>query len=204
MGNHYYFLKYRMDKLYTYITEAMDELYHFTNLDNMVSIARDDFMAGYEQSIVRPSDNTTTTCFMISTTRMRYAKGGYPATMINQNLIRITLDGRAIERKYELRNWVYDSSYRNPVGAHIYRRNRHLDPYGDWTQLFEAEERIVISKGDGINDFHKFIKRIDICSTRISMDPDWEQKYDALERYCNEYGIELKLYHTVRDFDYGR
>lgn len=183
-----------MKALKEYITEAMQELYHFTNAYNLVAILKDDTWVA---SIGDDDENPDQT--YISTTRMKYAGTGYPTGLIDdRNVVRVVFDGAKLNSKYKIKpvdkmkgkwmaikaNWTEPDKF-----------DKHFD--GLQTNV-EAEDRVFVNT-EKIKDFHKYIKAIHINLSNI------ENKYlKEISKYCREYNIELKRYKNYSEFNLGR
>lgn len=179
-----------MKALIEYITEAMQELYHFTNAYNLVHILRDDTWVAsndYDEELY------------ISTTRMRNGDFGYPTGLIDDtNVVRVVFDGAKLNSKYKIKpvdkmkakwraiknNWAYPDKY-----------DAHFDKHQ--TDV-EAEDRVFVN-AEKISGVSKYIKAIHINLENI------DNKYlTDIIKYCKKLNIELKQYKNDRDFNIGR
>jgi hypothetical protein len=180
-----------MKTLLTYLTESIQELYHFTNAENLIGIIEDDTWIcsqEYDGEIY------------ISTTRMKYGASGYPTQLLNSsNVIRIVFDGRKLNSKYRIRpvdkmrgkRMAIKANWSNPTSFDA--NKSEIMKQGN----VEAEDRVFINTEE-IKDVHKYIKSIHIDLSNI------ESKYiKDIETYCNEFDIELKKYKNTKEFNLG-
>lgn len=176
------------------VFESVEELYHFTNVGNLINILEEDKLCGYQCCDYK--DDKDDKYYGVSTTRQRCALLGYPHTMINKQIVRITFDANKLLQKYKTKTFVYDDSYRTPQYAKKMWNTKQWNV--EFSSMYEAEERIKIYNGDCIKDLHKYIKRIDVCSSTFG-----DYDFDKIDDYCSKYNIILKLYSNQNKFNYG-
>jgi hypothetical protein len=181
-----------MKQLKDYIFEAMQELYHFTNAYNLVSILKDDTWI---------SSNDYNKELYVSTTRTKYGGIGYPAGMLDDtNVVRVVFDGGKLNSKFKIKpvdkmkgkwraikkNWAMPEAYDKHYPDVLKQEN------------VESEDRVFVNK-ETIPNVSRYIKAIHINLSNI------DRKYlTDIVKYCEKYGIELKQYKNFTDFNFGK
>lgn len=186
-----------MKDLYTYINEALEELYHFTNDYNLVAITKSDT---FEAS---PDDGHSPKGFdyYISATRSKNANTGYPTQMWdNEGLVRIVLDGRKINSKMKIKPLDFSPSKGRAIKAN-WKNKEDFDKYKADIMMqsnVEAEDRILLNKPE-IKNFHTYIKEIHICKDNIDKD-----RYVLIKNWCNAVKVNLIEFENMREFNRGK
>lgn len=183
-----------MKALIEYITEAMQELYHFTNAYNLVHILRDDtWVASIDY------DDDYQEYPYISTTRTKYGNIGYPTGLLDDNnVVRVVFDGAKLNSKYKIKpvdkmkgKWMaIKANWTDPE-----KFDRHFNAH---QTNVEAEDRVFIDT-EKISGVSKYIKAIHINLENI------DNKYlTDIIKHCKKLNIELKQYKNYKDFNLGR
>lgn len=156
-----------MKPLSTYISEGLDEYYHFTNLENILNILKDDFLAGSREVC----DGDYSKPMFISLTRSKNSGTGYPHGMIDGKVVRIVLDGRKLTSRYKISPYDYFGN-RKGKGTKTtvmytsweYPSQFNLDnDYIRRTPDVEAEDRLFLRPGvDGVKGICSYIKEIQV------------------------------------------
>lgn len=183
------------------VNESLEELYHFTNYNNIVNILFTDTLHGSDEVCSDGSDPK-----FISLTRSRISSIGYPYGMNDDKIIRIVLDGRALQSRYKIRSYDYfgssrcssktlsmKTSWRNPDQFNLDDDTIYRNPN------VEAEDRIFLDAGvTGISNISRYIKEIQIKKG------DFHGKDTRkLKDLCSKRHIDLEVLEP-RDFEYGR
>ena len=144
-------------------------MYHFTGIDNLKRILRDDMLVGSEDAYSKGP--------FISTARNRSKDIGYPAGMLDKpkDICCIVLDKRKIRAKYKVQQ--VDTTN----GKTFDRKENWSDPtqYVFNPASFEYEDRILLNSRC-LNDLHKYIVEI------RGMLPNRK-----LTTLCNDYNIKV-------------
>lgn len=161
------------------ILESFDTLYHFTNGHNAVNMLKKDEFIFSNDDYCNPKGYK----YYMSLTRMPYAQTGYPSILWQKDIVRLVLDSRLLCAKYK--KITIDT-----IGGKF---GDHVDPY--YTGNVEAEERLL-SNSKVINQFHKYIKRIDINTNTISA-----KDADDIIRYAERLNIPVEVYDSDKLFN---
>jgi hypothetical protein len=184
-----------MKPLYTYISESLDSVYHYMSIKQLVSLINDDtFIAAEDDgySLKRYPH-------YLSTTRQRNALTGYPTGLLDDKLVRLTLDYDKLRSKYKSGPVDWGKAKGQALKLHWDEETYELMKQDLMLQTnVENEERFYLNS-DIISDFSRYIKVISTCERWLT--PAYKK---AIEDYCAEYNIELRLYDTPRQFLLGR
>jgi hypothetical protein len=185
--------------LKTYILESLEEVYHYMGVKDFLNlIATDEFYLSDDDGY-NPKGKEE--FHFLSTTRQRNALTGYPTGLIDRNIVRITLDYNKLHSKFKSG----PVDWGKAKGAAI---KKNWDPE-DFERMkkslmlqtnVENEERFYI-KGDSINDFFWYVKRVDICKKYCSNKELEGIKFDLRDMYG---GIPLKIYDPEKEFNIGK
>ena len=190
-----------MKDLSTHILEALEELYHFTNYANLMSILSSDTLRGSDEVC---SDGTDPK--FISLTRSKTSLTGYPHGMTDDKVIRIVLDGRKLQSRYKITPYDYFGS-RGSSSKTLSMKTSWSDPGqfnldADTTYRnpnVEAEDRIFLNAGvKGISDISSYIREIQVKGGDFTRD-----QIRDLNSICNKRGIDMKIL-SPRRFEIGR
>lgn len=185
-----------MKGLYTYINEAMEELYHFTCSYDLVGIAKNDEFYSSKNDGHSPKGFD----YYMSTTRSKNANTGYPSQIWGDELVRIVLDGRKINSKMKIQPLDFSPSKGRAIRVN-WNNVEDFDKYKDSIMMqsnVEAEDRILLNK-KSIPNFHIYIKEIHICKDDIS-----DKYYKPIKKYCDKYNIPLIEFEDKRKFNRGK
>jgi len=183
-----------MKSLYN-IVESLDELYHYTNVDNAIDMVTDDkFLASENDGSGRKDYR-----WYMSTTRQRNALTGYPTGMINNHIVRFVLDGRTLGAKFKIEpvDWGH--------AKHMAIKNNwpnqdQFDKNYDSIRLqtnVENEDRVYL-KSEVLKDLHKYIKEIHLNDRTTT-----RSEQHLFKTYCDAYGIVLRIM-SDKEFTLGR
>lgn len=145
-------------------------------------------------------DNPSGYSHYISTTRQRSALTGYPTHMIPDDIVRVTLDERALHSRYKIVPIDFCRAKWYAV-KDKWQDKDDFNKYHDDIMLqsnVEMEDRVLLND-DEIKSFHKYVVRIDLNNEAI--DPS---DADTIIRYCDKYDIPLNIYTNPKDFVTGR
>lgn len=160
-----------MIKLKSLITEALDNLYHATDVSNLLKILEtNSFKLTYSDSVSSEEKLNRGYPFYLSTSREKY--GGYArgrSDRVSQPVI-IVIDGKSVERIRDVKIFDVDywgKSFETPENL------RHG----------ETEERIV-SKNQTIDNLKRIVQEIHIFCPKRSFDPTISDK-SRVSRYIH-------------------
>ena len=190
-----------MKSLSLHINEALEELYHFTTYNSMISILLSDVLHGSDEIC---SDGTGPK--FISLTRSKISTTGYPHGMTDDKIIRIVFDGKKLQSKYKIRPYDYfgckggssktlsmKPCWRNPDQFNLDDDTTYRNPN------VEAEDRLFLNAGImGIKDISLYIKEIQVKDGDFNRDQMRE-----LGRMCIDRGVEMKVL-PPKKFEFGR
>lgn len=186
-----------MINLGEYINESLEEIYHFTNTDNLLELIKDDVFLTSSDDGYNPKEYK----YYISTTRVKNANIGYPTGMLNDKIVRICLNVDILKSKYKVKpvDWGHAKEIaikKNwPAGEKDFDKNKH--EILKQTNV-ESEER-VYTNDEEIKQFSKYIKRIDVYT-------EWflPVELDRIKEYCQTNGIQLVEYSDEKKFKLGK
>ena len=145
-------------------------MYHFTGVDNLKGILRDDMLVG-------SVDGSSNYRPYISTARNKSKDIGYPAGMLDKpkDICCIVLDKRKIRSKFKVIQ--FDDTH----GKTFDRKENWYDPsvYVFNPAGYEYEDRILL-RSRCLNDLHKYI--VEIRGTLPNR---------KLTTLCNDYNIKV-------------
>lgn len=179
-----------MKKLFFYIKESFAELYHFTNIGNLLNIIKND------EFITSADDGYTPNKYKyyISLTRMKCAFTGYPTGMIDDKIVRIVFNGK-LANKYKIKpvDWGKAKTFalKSMWGETAF--NAMKDDLMLQTNV-EAEER-VCTNDDCIKNISKYISKIETYKNYLT-----QQEKREIEKYCLNNNITFIIYDNEKDF----
>lgn len=137
--------------------------------------------------------------YALSLTSSKSSNIGYAASLPKDGLVRITLDGRALNQNYKSKRvdyWQYSKDPKNSIYDDV---KKHSDLKAAISRNDELEDRII-SDNDTINNASKFITNIDIL-----VDDEYNKKVlGNIKRLCEEGNIELHVYNDNKSFNASR
>lgn len=182
-----------MKHLSTYLTEAQDALFHFTNGANLARILKaDKFTASLNDGYSPPGYK-----YYMSTTRQQFAGTGYPAGMVGSDIVKLCLDGKALGSTYKIQSIDWGRAKRQAI-----KGDWPLGPE-NWEQYksermkqvnVESEDRVLL-KTEHIPQFHKYIKKIVINHETIDA-----KDADNIMYWADNRGIEVVVTQTTKEF----
>lgn len=182
-----------MKSLSCYITESLQELYHFTNAGNLINIIKDD------EWVSSMEENGE---MYISTTRSKNASTGYATQLIDEtNIVRIVFDGQKLNSKFKIKpvdkmrgKWQAIKANWNKCDPEVWNQNKeNIMKQGN----VESEDRVFVHD-ETIPNIHKYIKSIHINLENIN-----SEYINPIEDYCNKYDIEFRKYKNTKKFNLG-
>ncbi len=164
------------------IVESIQELYHFTTVNCLMSIIDEDkFICSVDDY---HNDGYP---YYMSLTRKRSALDGYPQAMLSSNLVRIIIDADALKSRYKIKSMDYGPAKWHAIKSN-WKDKKAFDDNRDEIMKqsgVESEDRAYI-KDEVIQDFHKYIKGIHLDASKIN-----KYQYEEIKRYCEKYNINL-------------